>query len=174
MNKQGFTLIELMVVIAIVSVLLLVAANFLIFSIQQDNQATIENAVRNEGNFISETLSRDIRLSSCEIIKFNSIKLFNSSDCSGEPYADYRVNGDGVLLRNNIPLNSTFVRVEYCSSCSCGEALPGLTVATPTPPSLSKRIYYITLSLRQNSVSSRSDFCGKIQLEFVAKPRNNN
>lgn len=175
--KKGFTLLELMVVIAIGAILLLVTADFLIFAIQRNNQITIESNVRNEANLLMDGLARDIRNSSCECATANSISLFNSSGCSsycsggGSPYAVYTIDASKHLLRNSIILSSNAVKLEICSTCDClaGPPTPGLIIATPAP---SSRSYLVTMSLRQAADNPRSDFCGKVQIQQTIKPRN--
>lgn len=173
--KKGFTLLELMVVIAIGAILLLVTADFLIFAIQRNNQITIENTVRNEANLLMDDLARDIRNSSCECATANSISLFNNSGCSsycsggGSPYAVYTIDASKHLLRNSTILSSNAVKLEICSTCDCLVGpTPGLII-TPAP---SGRSYLVTMSLRQALDNPRSDFCGKVQIQQTIKPRN--
>jgi prepilin-type N-terminal cleavage/methylation domain-containing protein len=184
--KKGFSLIELMVVIALASILLLVTANFLIFSIQRNNQATIENEVRNEANYLLDSMGKDIRNSSCECYTSNSIYLFGSSNCdqnfcktvgatpspgSPTPYAKYAINsGRFVLQRNDVDVNSNLVNVQRCDTCltdlSC---VNGLIISSLS----SSRVYLIDLNLRQSRDNPRSDYCGRVEVKQTFKPRNN-
>jgi prepilin-type N-terminal cleavage/methylation domain-containing protein len=172
--KKGFSLIELMVVIGLAALLLMVTTNFLIFTIQRNNQATIENEVRNEANSLLDTLGKDIRNSSCECMTGNSISLYGSSGCvcaggGPTPYAVYSVDSAFSLTKNASKISSNAVKVQNCPVCST-TCNPGFVISTPATFS---RVYAISLSLRQAADNPRSDFCGKVQVQQTFKPRNN-
>ena len=178
--KKGFSLIELMVVVAISAILLLVVTDFLIFTIQRNNQVTIENQVRGEANSIMDSVARDIRSSSCECLgeDSNSIRLYESSSCDctnvtgPTPYAAYSISSDSLLQiqKNLTALSSNSVKAEYCSTCNnCSNSTSGLIISQPDS---AVRSYVVTLSLRQAQDNPRSDFCGKVQIQQRISPRN--
>jgi prepilin-type N-terminal cleavage/methylation domain-containing protein len=178
-TKKGFTLIELMVVIALASVLLMVTANFLIFAIQRNNSASIENEVRNEANSLLDTIGKDVRNSSCEVMPDSSqIYLYGNQNCAigvgPTPYAIYSIDPDPTkraLLRNGLKLSSDSVKVQNCTTCSCAVVTDSGFLITKSSPSV--RSYSFQLTLRQGKDNPRSDFCGRVQVKQTFVPRNN-
>jgi prepilin-type N-terminal cleavage/methylation domain-containing protein len=177
--KKGFSLIELMVVIAIASILLMVTANFLIFTIQRNNQASIENEVRNEANSLLDSVGKDIRNSSCECVSANSISLFGTSGCEDvclgnpgpTPYAIYSLDETSYALkRNDLDMSSNAIKVRNCTGCTTTNCSDGFVISTPA---INSREYTINLYLRQAKDNPRSDFCGKVQVQDTFTPRNN-
>lgn len=175
--KKGFSLLELIVVVALSSILLLAAANFLAFSIQRNNQITVENSVRSEATSLIDTVSRDVRKSSCECYSADSLSLFENAGCetycaSGvgpTPYAVYQVSGSQDFLRNSTVISGSSVRVRSCLDCSCQTFSPGFTVSKPDAL---VRAYVIAISLTQARNNPRSDFCGKVSVKQTVRPRN--
>ncbi len=167
--KKAFSLIELMVVIAVSATLMLVTANFLISTIRQNNQVTIENEIRNEGNFLMEQIISDIRKSACVTPGVNSIYLSQLRDCSSGTV--YSVSNNN-LTKNSVVINSGKVKVRSCGPCACNNSTPGLIIEEAPVVSGQKPIYDVTLNLTQAKDSPRSDFCGKITIKESVQPRN--
>lgn len=179
--KKSFSLIELIVVMTIFVVLLFVVSNFLISVLQQNNEISISNEVRNEANRLMDQVTTDLRSSKCETVASdvdgNSIvSLFNVSDCTSVgavPFAIYRVDSssDLNLTKNNSILNSNTVKIRNCSVCSCATPLPGFVV---TETAVGSRVYNVSVSLTQARDNPRADFCGKITTQKTVSPRNRN
>lgn len=170
--KKSFSLIELMIVIAISSLILLVVTNFLIMTVQQNNKISIENEIRNEANTLLDQMAKDIRQSKCECVTATSIRLYGVSNCGAcngtvpTPYAAYSVNASNDFLKNSVVKNSAGIKARSCADCGCLVPTPGLIVAA------AGRAYTVNLSFTQAGNSPRSDFCGKVTVQQTVKPRN--
>lgn len=177
---RGFSLIELIVVTTILVVLLLVASNFLITVLQQNNEISISNEVRNEVNRLMDQITTDLRSSKCEVIgsanNNSTLSLFDASDCTSAgavPFAIYRVDSssDLNLTKNTSTLNSNSVKIRSCTTCACTSQSAGFVVSETA---VGSRVYNISLSLTQARDNPRADFCGKITTQKTISPRNRN
>jgi len=185
--KKAFTLIELMVVVAITSILLVVVTNFFISIIQSNNKARIENELRNEANVLTDQIAKDLRTSKCECLSFDTnsnskLFLYGSDSCPSNdgdgncptpilgptPYAIYEVSDSNKFFHNLSQISSDDVYVRACgdTGCTCNVPTPGFQVTG------TNRLYKINLNLTQARDDARADFCGKIQTEQIVKPRN--
>ena len=173
--KKAFSLLELVIVIAISAILFLVVTGFLITVVSQNNKVTVDSEVRNEANFLLDQIVKDIRKSKCECTTANSIALYGVSSCASQcaggagptPYASYSVSSYN-LLKNSVTINSSGVKVRYCSdNCICAAPALGLVIGS-TPG----RVYDVTLNINQAKDNPRSDFCGKVTVQQTVTPRN--
>lgn len=188
MKIEGFTLVEIVVVIALFGLLSMVAANFLVSVIQSSNRTTIENEVRENASRIMEDIASEVRGAGCVWYDnaAGSMRLYPDARCASSASVTYSIDAAGVFSKQSgvgAPVALSSPKVAVCSdsgSCSSSGCSPrGLTV-TPTSaqdPSLplipsSARAIIINLSVRQNSISTRQDFCAKVNLENTVSPRN--
>ena len=170
--KKSFSIIELAVVTGILSLLFLATTLFLLSIIQQDNKSSIENEIRNEGNYIINQLAQDIRASKSHTLGAGSI-ISLYSDVSQSPatlFASYTINANN-LLRNGVILNSTKTWVRSCSDCKCTSPSLGLIIEVPTAVGQNYIFKNINLGLTQARANPRSDFCGIIKINTKVTTR---
>lgn len=165
--KKSFSLIELTITIGISTMVLVGVTNFLLYIIQQNNKIVVETEIRNEANYILEQIVRDLRLTKCFQSGGTQYIMFSDPACSpGSEIATYDYTID-ELSRNGRALNSDSVALEECSSCSdCLGEGTGLVITQQTDGN-----YRVELYLRQAVADVRSDFCGRLAIDEVVKPR---
>lgn len=78
-NKKGFSLIEMMVAVALFSVVMLMGVGALLSLIDANRKAHALNSVMNNLNFAVESMSRNLRVGT----NYNCGSI-NGRDCSGE------------------------------------------------------------------------------------------
>lgn len=193
MFKKGFTVIELVVVIAIMGVLTVVASQFLIAVIQGNNRATIENEVRQNAEAIRNDLVAEIRKSLCvryDPASGSNLSKLSLSDTpdpspivtctSGKRTVTYVVDAtaatkgqvtktivDSVNGTSTLIMTSPSTALLYCSgSCSTQNCSTGL-VANPSGGSWVINIY----AMQSSTNGTRSDFCANVNLNDAATQR---
>lgn len=185
--KSGFTLVEIVVVIAIFGFLLLAASAILVSVIQTSNRTSVSNQVRESASRILEKMAADVRNAQCvsygtpgELVIYdsacvNALKTY-SVDATGVLTVTDETQPPGVTTTLSPADVAVCADSNSCPSTSCSPV--GLSVANtadpdPTyPANTTKRAVVITLAVRQNVTSTRSDFCAKTVLEDTVTPRN--
>lgn len=123
-NKLGYTLVELLVVTALMLLLLLGVSTLLIASLTSDARVTMRQELRAEGNYALETMSYFIR---------NARSLENCN-----------AGGISLTVNNEDRRESQFLVVPnggYNQIASQSAAVPA---AIPGGPSLPERLAYLT------------------------------
>lgn len=174
MRTKGFTLIELIVVMALFGVLSVVASGYLVNVIQASNRTLVENEVRQEGTKIVQDISTEVRRSGCVFFSGSTLTISDAdvtsagASCAGGNVTTYTVSS-GVISKNGQQINSPKVKVQKCTSCGsgCGSGFTVSPAAVETNSAIT-----IGLDLTQGGTSTRSDFCGKVSLTTTITPRN--
>lgn len=185
MNKRGFTLVELVVVIGIFGFLAIIATNFFVSLIQSSNQTQIRNEVRENTSQLLEEISSDIRSSGCVWSTSvngpaTQIDLYANSNCSGTAQVSYVVDAVGNVSKTvsggGSPTVVSSQKIAVCGNQDCGQdtcSPTGLTTILTDGNNPTKRSIKIQIKARQaNSARAREDFCAKAILENTVSPRN--
>lgn len=116
-EQTGFTLVELLITIALISVILTVTVTIIIAALRTATKTDITTLIRQNGNYVTEQVSDTLRYAS----EFDGVKVHASdswtTDCSGSSSLQY--NYLSIKTQTGAPL------VYYCGS--------DVTAPTPTP-----------------------------------------
>jgi prepilin-type N-terminal cleavage/methylation domain-containing protein len=130
-NKKGFSLIEMLVAVALFSSVMLIAVGALLSLIDANRKAQALNSVMNNLNFALENMSRNIRVGTnyhCEVSSGTPFNVNTPTDCvnggellafessSGDRNDDndqvvYRINGTTLEKSENAGAAGTFVSI---------------------------------------------------------------
>ncbi|MCL4397485.1 type II secretion system GspH family protein [Patescibacteria group bacterium] len=183
--RKGFTLIEIIVVIAVFGVLMLAGTSFLISVIRNANQVRIQNDVRQTASQIMEDIASEMR--SATDVTFSSgltqnvLTITNTTIVPSRTvvYTAYNTGKLTKTVNSGAPLdftsdnNDTTSQSEAVvldtSAVSCDDSLhaaKGLQVVVGTNLATD-----ITLTLQQATKYVTPDFCARIQLKNTLVPR---
>lgn len=110
-SEQGFTLVELLLVIALVSISIGITADILVSLTRSYNKTAVTNEIEQQANFIGLKLEKELRNSS-------NVTLPNANCIS------FQING--VAIYYNVANNNIFR-----STGSCSTAVGNALLATP-------------------------------------------
>ncbi len=178
--KKGFTLIEMVIILAIFGILLVVGTDFLIQTIKSSNRSAMENEVRQNANQIMQDIGAEARKADGNVgfTFVGGAGNLQMSTVNANPsrLVAYSVDVFGVLTKTitlggtALPatiLNSNSTAVLNCTGCPGSSCTPGLVVSQATladPLSVS-------LTIQNNSTYTRSDFCAKVSLSDIIMAR---
>lgn len=180
--KLGFTLVELVVVMAIFAVLAVVAANFLIATVSTSNRTVVENEVRQNASLIMEDMVAEIRKGSCVYFASNTMTISNApattSGCGSYPTYNTTAfslsSGQITKSVNGVaPSTISSPKVLFCNNinpCDNTSTCTGGMTVSPTGPT--GGAIDISLSVRQSNPTARRDSCAKVVLSETVTPRN--
>lgn len=119
MKKSGFTLIEMIVVVAILGMVAIFGSNMLFTILKGSLKTKVLSEVKQNGTFAISTMERMIRnakeLVSCDS---GSVKIKNPDD-----FETTFVCSDTAISSNSAALTSSNVKVDSCAfACSLGTA----------------------------------------------------
>lgn len=162
--KSGFTLIELVVVMAIFGVLAVVASNFLLSSVSTNTRITIENEARQNASLVMQNISNELRRAVSVSFAGETLAIVDPAGKTTTFFVD-----GGVMKKNNEPISSG--RLVFCkSNFVCDQTCVEGFVVSPT--GIIKGPVTVTLNVRQKNNTSRQDSCAKISLTQTVTPRN--
>lgn len=93
-SSRGFTLIEMLVVIAIIAIIGTMSTQIILSIIKSNNKTNIQNEVRQNGSYVIDSLERDIR---------SAISITNPV-----PLVSPGANGTTLTLVNSDGTNTTY------------------------------------------------------------------
>lgn len=173
--KAGFTLIELVVVMAIFGFLAVVATNFLLATVSTNSRITVENEIRQNAQKIMQDMSSEIKKAACVYFEGNIVTISDSSaalstKCAGVGKVVVFDFAGGVVKKNGQIISSD--KVVFCTTTStCGGSCTAGIVVLPQGEATSGSVD-ITLNARQANPTTRIDSCAKITLTETVTPRN--
>lgn len=128
MNKKGFTLIEIMIVLAIFGVLMIAASDMLINVLQNSAKSVSQNEVRQNANKIMQDITSQIR-GSTGVTQSASPWTINGNT--------YTLNS-GDLTKNGQTINTSKVSVQNLNIPTCSSSCQvTLTVQLKSDPTIS-------------------------------------
>lgn len=187
MKKNGFTLLEVMVVIGLFGVLVTILTTVVVQAIIGANRANITNDVRQNAQAIMSDIGSEVRKSSCVQIgssgNTTQLMVYSDSGCTVLT-ATYTSNSTDKtftkkpasspeisLISSNVAALTCKASETSCSTTSCTDN--GLTLSLVDGELVqSTNGVKVRLTVQQVPGKSRSDFCGSITLEDTFTPRN--
>lgn len=170
-NQRGFTLVELLLVVALVSISVGVTSDILLSLIRSYNKSQVTNEVEQNSNFISQKLTKELRNAKMinSIIKDNvTISAVAPAFGEGIVFTDrdnnqitYRINGGIVSRTFGIGGTASSLNVNAIGgvSASCGSS--GCFQILQDAP----QVVQISLSMAQGGSSGSKIFEGLIKIE---------
>ena len=180
--KKAFTLVEIIVVLALFGILVLVGTEFVIHMIRANNKTIIQNEVRQNANRVMQLLTDSIRRAGCVAWTGannadKTITVYSDKDCSSptDKY-DFKINTGKVLKGLTSQVEIISGSVAACADSGCGSVcvLNGLTSPSGSSDTKSNGTGTVPLSLTLQQTPRaglRSDFCGRITLSNTVTPR---
>ncbi|MBI3887451.1 type II secretion system protein [Candidatus Microgenomates bacterium] len=181
-KKSGFTLIEVMVVLAIFGILMIVAAEFFISVIKSSARATLQAETRQNAQQVMQKIIDDIRSSSSFSISnvpgptLNDLVITNATGT-----ITYHVDSDGAnpgpvgkiwsIYRNGSRINTDAVAILNCGGNGCGTSCSGPAVSGLSLVKNSNGTLNISLVVQQRAGSGTSTTCAITTLSNSAQPR---
>lgn len=163
-----------MITMAILGVIMVGGSDFLIQTVRNANQATIENDVRENASLILQDVAAQIRQAKCV---YSTATLLQISDdavdatCSNGNTVTYSQDGNGVVTKSGVGvLNSANTAILDCSAggtAACGgtgsSCQPGLVIS---PAGKVPDDVPVTVSVWAQQLPGlvRSDFCASVKL----------
>lgn len=191
-SRRGFTLVELIVTLGIFGVVMIAGSNFLIQTIRNSNQATIQNEVRQNASIILQDIVAQARKAYCVYYESPTspaalLRLSddpNGTKCVSGNRTEYYQDQNGAITRvatdsGNVQtsfgvLTSGRAVVLDCSAgglaCGATSCVAGLTVS---PGGLTSNGTPVVIAVRAQQIpsQSRSDLCAAVELSNTITPR---
>ncbi len=181
---KGFTLVELVIVLAVFGILMLAGTTFFLQVIQNSNQAAVRGEVRQNASIILQRFRDSIRTSACAtsvgsqtVSPGITVTTYQAANCTN-PLDCYRFGTDGIVLWGQASggvctpteqLSSSGVSVLDCPSGACGTSCT--TSGAQVTRDLTSGAITVVLTVQQKIGVSRADQCGRIVLTDTITPR---
>ena len=166
-SSKGFTLIELVIVVAILAITLTITSDILISLVRSNNKTRIQNELEQQSNFVSLKLEKELRnaqsVDSSENTEL-SLTLENSEEIT------YSLNeGNGVLLRDKDGTTDPVTSAHEPGgvSVSCGSS--GCFNVEGTTP---QRVNVSLVFEPSTSGTLGTSFTGKVEVNTTVVLRN--
>ncbi len=198
--RQGFTVIELLVVIGLFGILMVAGVNFLVQVMQNTNKSAVENEVRQNANSVMQKIVGAIRNSGCVKYSYNPIEEtplelppLSQRDLIVTTYSDncvtpsqefivyYNPADDpqnptttGIVTLDGQPINSAKTMLVSCpeaSTCNNSNWPQICARGLNIAQRLGSKAWQIDLNMQQGAGASRWDFCAQTKLSDSATPR---
>lgn len=172
--QKGFTLIELLIVLVVLSILGLVAVQLFSSVLKGTNKASVISEVKQNGQFLSDTLERHIRqgvdvtLTNPETLTLNTLTgqevIVYTPSCSA---CNPKTNGQMSLNGQSITNTDSVAGVDVTQTCAdppaCTTFNPIFTVLTSAVNS--PKVVQVDITLNQGiSAPSRQEFRANVRL----------
>ncbi len=196
-GRQGFTLIEIIMTMGIFGIIMVVGSNFLIQTIRNANQATIQNEVRQNASAIFQDIKTEARKAYCIYYNYDTgtmIALLRLSDdpngtsCNSGSRVEYSndlnsgqngkvtkktIDVTGVVT-STLVLTSQTAAILDCSAgslaCNSINCVPGLSLFQSGVSNNGMPVT-ATISAQQITSQTQSDFCARVKLSDTITPR---
>lgn len=108
-SQAGFTLIEMLVVVAIVGVVATISTQIVLSLIRSNNKTNVQNEVKQNGSYTIDLIERDVRAATAAISTDSTNLTLTSQDGSTVAYTcGVKSSGNnGFIRRNSNPLLNT-------------------------------------------------------------------
>lgn len=173
--KNGFTLVEIMVVVAIFGVLMIVATDFFVSTLQNTNRSTMQNEVRQNAQKIMQDIISEIRRADSYTIVDTGPNKGDLISASATGTTTYHVDTTSWnITKNGVQLNSDSVVVLDCNGIGCGSTcVPARNFLLLTPAAGTNLTNALTINLvvQQRTGVSNSTYCAITTLNDTATPR---
>ncbi len=175
---KGFTLVEILVVLTLLSVVMLVSTSATIKVIRDAQKATIKNEINQNGQRILEDLGREIRAASCvKIDSVSQITTYTEPNCLQNLAINVRyIWSVGTLSKVNVKtgISSLLLPSDY-AMCGCNDSsgcTSGFSVTAGAGDITKSNPANVQLTIRykNNAYGLGTDTCTVLSDVFV--PRN--
>lgn len=129
-NKKGFTLIEMLVVLAIFSTFVIIAADLFLTVNRVQRETQVSERVLSESRFILETIARDVRAGRIDYKAFGDPS--NPTDAIINP-SDELIYINSSLEQVRIKKSTNFCPSSFSMPCTVISRNNGATWASMTP-----------------------------------------
>jgi prepilin-type N-terminal cleavage/methylation domain-containing protein len=171
-NQAGFTLVELLVVVALITITVGVTGDIILTLVRSYNKTKITNDIEQNANFVMLKLEKELKNATSVSALTASSVTFIKNSTSGQTVIVYEVKdvggvrslvrsedgGDEVLLTDNDPVYG--VQVGDCATSAC------FTQISSDPYVVS-----INLNFSQSSASTNRMFTGTTSLSTTVVVR---
>ena len=158
-SNEGFTLIELIIVIAILAITLTLTSDILISLVRSNNKTVVKDELEQQANFVALKLEKELR--NARDAEINSGNL--SFTLEGGQDATYSLDGE-VLQKDSVPITSNHPLGGVVVSCPSGACFG----VEPGPPQL----VTIDLLFTPKSGGGLGSFSGEIKVNTTIVLRN--
>ena len=117
-ENKGFTLIELIIVIAILAITLTVTSDILISLVRSNNKTRVQNELEQQSNFVALKLEKELR-DAGNIINAGSDELTFTNE-NGDEITYLLTGSPSYLQREGVPITSPHVPGGVSVTCPSG------------------------------------------------------
>ncbi len=169
MNQKGFTLIELVLVIALIIITVGISTDIIISLVSSYNKSQITNQIEQTANFVFMKMEKELRnAASVDPLPPAGSKTLVFRDTNNNVIT-YALGTDGILRRNTVPLSSTGSTTGVGGitiSCLGGGGACFSNIGTG-----SVDVIKIQLVFEQASSSNRKAYTGSVKIDSAVVVR---
>lgn len=155
-GDKGFTLVELLVVIALLGISIGVTNDILVSLIRSYNKTQVKNEIEQQANFVGLKLERELRSSTGAIVAGGAANTITIQKSATENVT-YSLNGDFLTMQKNtwgptvypLTINTGVGRVIV--RCNINPVEKCFTMTTNDPPT-------VLMHIKIESATNSSDF----------------